>query len=179
LGVEILSTGGTAQAITEAGLPVTQISDFTGSPEILSGRVKTLHPKIHGGILFRREDQGQVAEATRHGILPIDLVVVNLYPFQQTIARDDVIIQEAVENIDIGGPTLIRSAAKNYEYVAVVVDPAEYGHILDEMRIEGRTLSLATRRRLAISAFRHTADYDAAIHRYLSKTLGEPTAALG
>lgn len=175
LGVQILSTGGTARKITEAGASVTQISDYTGSAEILGGRVKTLHPKVHGGILFRREDQEHVEEAALHGIPPIDLVVVNLYPFQQTIARESFTIVEAIENIDIGGPTMIRSAAKNYESVAVAVDPREYGSILAEMRSHGGTLSLATRRRLAISAFRHTAEYETAIHQYLSRTLAEET----
>ena len=169
LDVQILSTGGTARTITQAGIPVTQISDYTGSAEILGGRVKTLHPKVHGGILFRREDQEQVAEAIWHGIPPIDLVVVNLYPFQQTIAREGVTIEEAIENIDIGGPTMIRSAAKNHESVAIVVDPEEYEPIVAEMRSNGGSLSLATRRRLAIAAFCHTAEYDASIHQYISR----------
>ena len=171
LGVQLISTGGTARVIAEAGVPVTQISDYTGSPEILDGRVKTLHPKVHGGILFRREDQAQIGEAVLHGIPSIDLVVVNLYPFQQTIAREGVTLQEAIENIDIGGPTMIRSAAKNHEGVAVVVDPQDYEPILTEMRSHDGALSLATRRRLAVSAFRHTADYDQAIHSYLSRIL--------
>jgi phosphoribosylaminoimidazolecarboxamide formyltransferase/IMP cyclohydrolase len=179
LGVEILSTGGTARTISEAGILVTQVSDYTESPEMLNGRVKTLHPKVHGGILLRREDQEQVAEASLHGILPIDLVVVNLYPFQRTVSREGVTVQEAIENIDIGGPTMIRSAAKNHESVAVVVDPDEYGPVLVEMRGNGGTLSLATRRRLAISAFRHTADYDIAVHRYLSRALTEGSPAYG
>jgi len=176
LGVEIISTGGTARQIAEAGIPVTQISEYTGSPEILGGRVKTLHPKVHGGILFRREDQAQIAEAISHGIPPIDLVVVNLYPFQQTIAKEGTTLDEAIENIDIGGPTMIRSAAKNHESVAVVVDPAEYGALLAEMRETNGTLSQATRRRLAVSAFQHTAEYDTAIHQYLSAVAKESVA---
>ncbi len=168
LGVHIISTGGTARKLTEAHVPVTQISEYTGSPEILNGRVKTLHPKVHGGILFRREDQAQIAEAISHSIPPIDLVVVNLYPFQQTVAKADVSLEDAIENIDIGGPTMIRSAAKNHEAVAVVVNPAEYQPILAEMRQNGGSLNLNTRRSLAVSAFRHTADYDNAIHEYLS-----------
>jgi len=175
LQVQIISTGGTARTLSQAGVEVTQISDYTGSPEILGGRVKTLHPKVHGGILFRREDQAQMHEAVQHGIPPIDLVVVNLYPFQRTILRENVTLEEAIENIDIGGPTMIRSAAKNHEGVAVLVNPAEYGPILAEMREYDATLSLLTRRRLAVEAFRHTAEYDTAIHSYLSTILEKQT----
>jgi len=175
LQVQIISTGGTARTLSQAGVEVTQISDYTGSPEILGGRVKTLHPKVHGGILFRREDQAQIHEAVRYGIPPIDLVVVNLYPFQRTISRENVTLEEAIENIDIGGPTMIRSAAKNHEGVAVLVNPAEYEPILAEMREHDATLSLITRRRLAVEAFRHTAEYDMAIYSYLSSILEKQT----
>jgi phosphoribosylaminoimidazolecarboxamide formyltransferase/IMP cyclohydrolase len=167
LGVEILSTGGTAAALRGAGIPVVQVSDFTGSPEILDGRVKTLHPKIHGGLLGRRDDAAHRAQMAANGIEPIDLVVVNLYPFEATVAKPDCSLEDAIENIDIGGPSMIRSAAKNHHDVAVAVDPAEYGPLLEEMQSSGGALSLATRQRLARRAFQATARYDGAIADYL------------
>src|SRR5207249_4256636 len=142
LGVEILSTGGTAAALEAAGLPVVQVSRYTGAPEILDGRVKTLHPKIHGGLLGRASPEHQ-AEMHAHGITPIDLVVVNLYPFRETVARDGVTLADAIENIDIGGPSMIRSAAKNHERVTVVVDPSDYPALLAELDGNGGATSLA------------------------------------
>jgi phosphoribosylaminoimidazolecarboxamide formyltransferase / IMP cyclohydrolase len=165
-GTQILSTGGTARALEEAGISVTPVSEVTGAPEILDGRVKTLHPKIHGGILGRPTDAHR-AEMSAHGIEAIDLVAVNLYPFEQTVAAEGTTRQDAVENIDIGGPAMVRSAAKNHERVAVVVDPDDYAGLIDELRTR-RELSEATRRRLACKAFAHTAAYDGAIAAYLS-----------
>jgi phosphoribosylaminoimidazolecarboxamide formyltransferase/IMP cyclohydrolase len=165
LGVEILSTGGTAAALTAAGIAVTQVSAHTGAPEILDGRVKTLHPKIHGGLLGRDVAAHQ-QEMMTHGIAPIDLVVVNLYPFEATIAKAGASLEDAIENIDIGGPAMLRSAAKNHERVAVVVDPGDYGWVIDALR--GGGLSAAQRLALARTAFSHTAAYDAAIAAYLS-----------
>jgi phosphoribosylaminoimidazolecarboxamide formyltransferase / IMP cyclohydrolase len=165
LGVEILSTGGTARLLTGAGVPVIEVSDFTGFPEMMDGRVKTLHPKIHGGILGRRgTDEAVMAD---NDIAPIDLVVVNLYPFEQTVARPDCDLQTAIENIDIGGPTLLRAAAKNHAAVTVVVDSADYPLLLDELRANGNAVSPATRYTLAVKAFEHTARYDGAIANYL------------
>ncbi len=165
LGVEILSTGGTRRVLLEAGIEALEVSDYTGFPEMMAGRVKTLHPKIHGGILARRDLDS--AEMTRHGIPPIDLVVVNLYPFENAIARPDCSLAEAIENIDIGGPTLLRAAAKNYRHVAVVVNPANYNGLLASLRAGGGALDEATRFRLAVAAFEHTAAYDGAIANYL------------
>lgn len=166
LGVEILSTGGTASALSTAGIPVTQVSAYTGAPEILDGRVKTLHPKIHGGLLGRATDAHR-AEMAKNQIEPIDLVVVNLYPFEATIARSGVSFDEAIENIDIGGPSMLRSAAKNHERVAVVVDPADYDAVIAELRA-AKQVSAARRLQLARKAFAHTAAYDASIAAYLS-----------
>jgi phosphoribosylaminoimidazolecarboxamide formyltransferase/IMP cyclohydrolase len=166
LEVELLSTGGTAQALAAAGLPVVQVSSYTGAPEILDGRVKTLHPKIHGGLLGRPTEEHQ-REMAAHGIAPIDLVVVNLYPFEATVARADVSLADAIENIDIGGPSMLRSAAKNCERVAVVVDPDEYPAIVDELRAGGGELGAPRRLALARKAFAHTAAYDAAIAGFL------------
>lgn len=165
LGVEIVSTGGTAKALREAGVPVTYISDVTGFPEILDGRVKTLHPTVHGGILALRNPD-HLAQLAKHNITPIDLVAVNLYPFRETIARPGVTLAEAIENIDIGGPTMVRSAAKNYENVLVIVNPERYHEVLEALRKgeAGRELRMA----LAREAFAHTASYDAAITAYLS-----------
>jgi len=169
LGVEILSTGGTCRALREAGLEVIEVSDKTRFPEIMDGRVKTLHPVIHGGLLGRRgTDDAVMAE---HGIEPIDLLVVNLYPFEQTIAREDATIDDAIENIDIGGPAMIRAASKNHASVAVVVDPTDYDTVLGAINDE--VLSPDMRRRLAAKAYAHTASYDTAITRYLSATLGD------
>ena len=167
LGFEILSTGGTKKSLAEAGVPVKSVSDVTGFPEILEGRLKTLHPKIHGGILGRRSEELHQKQMAEHDISPIDLVVVNLYPFAQTIAKEGVTLENAIENIDIGGPTMVRSAAKNYQDVAVVVNPARYQEIIDEMKEKG-SLSSETRFNLAVEAFTHTAEYDAVISGYLS-----------
>jgi phosphoribosylaminoimidazolecarboxamide formyltransferase/IMP cyclohydrolase len=166
LGVELIATGGTARTLAEAGLAVRPIEDVTGFPEILDGRVKTLHPAVHGGILARRE-QAHLAELEAQGITPIDLVAVNLYPFAETVAKPGTTLAEAVEQIDIGGVALLRAAAKNFAHVAVLSDPADYATVLAEMREQG-DLSIATRQRLALKAFRHTASYDAAISRYLT-----------
>ncbi len=166
LGVEILSTGGTAAAIREAGIEVTDVSEFTGSPEILDGRVKTLHPRLHAALLARRDDSAHMAALEAEGIEPIDLVAVNLYPFQRTIEKPDVTEREAVENIDIGGPTMIRAAAKNHNGVAIVVEPEAYDAVLEEIRSSGGEISTETRQWLANEAFAHTAAYDAAISRW-------------
>ncbi len=169
LGIEILSTGGTRRALLEANVPAIEVSERTGFPEIMDGRVKTLHPRVHGGLLGRRGvDDAVMAE---HGIEPIDLLVVNLYPFEATVARGDASLGEAIENIDIGGPAMIRAAAKNHESVAVVVDPADYDDLLERLRQGG--IDLEQRRRLAAKAFAHTAAYDAAITRYLGSVSGD------
>jgi phosphoribosylaminoimidazolecarboxamide formyltransferase/IMP cyclohydrolase len=170
-GFEILSTGGTARVLREAGVPVHEVSDVTGFPEILGGRVKTLHPVIHGGILARRTTE-HLAELAQLGIAPLDLVVCNLYPFEATVARPQVAVDEAVEEIDIGGVTLLRAAAKNFESVAVVCDPADYQGLAEELSTKGQ-IELESRRRLALKAFRHTAHYDAAIQAWLATALGE------
>jgi phosphoribosylaminoimidazolecarboxamide formyltransferase/IMP cyclohydrolase len=168
-GVEILSTGGTAKALQEAGVPTIEVSQFTGSPEILDGRVKTLHPKIHGGLLYLRGDKEHEKQAKAHGIEPIDIVVVNLYPFEATVAKAGVTLPEAIEQIDIGGPSMIRSASKNYQSVTVVTDPSDYQAVLDDMKEEGGSTSLSLRERLAIKAFTSTSAYDAAIADYLNR----------
>ncbi len=168
-GIEIISTGGTAKLLQSEGIACTEISSYTGSPEILDGRVKTLHPKVHGGLLFLRGNPAHEREAEANGIEPIDLVVVNLYPFQATISKEGVTLEEAIEQIDIGGPSMLRSAAKNYRSVTVVVDPADYGDVLESLRNdEGRT-TLKLRERLAIKVFVTTSKYDAAIANYLNK----------
>jgi len=166
LGFEVLSTGGTSKALREAGLAVTDVSDATGFPEIMDGRVKTLHPAIHGALLARRDLPEHMMTLERHGIAPIDVVCVNLYPFEKTVARPDATLEDAVENIDIGGPSMLRSASKNFDSVTVVVDPIDYDVVINELQ-SGSTL-LTTRKRLATKAFAHTAAYDAAITRYLS-----------
>jgi phosphoribosylaminoimidazolecarboxamide formyltransferase/IMP cyclohydrolase len=165
---EILSTGGTAKALRDAGIAVTEVADYTGFPEMLDGRVKTLHPKIHGGLLGRRDVATHVQAMQAHGIAPIDLVVVNLYPFAQTIARTGVSLEEAIENIDIGGPAMVRSAAKNYRDVAVITDPRDYGAVLEELKSANGALGLNTRFALAQKAFSHTAQYDSAISNFLT-----------
>ena len=165
--VEILSTGGTAKLLSAAGIPVVAVSEHTGSPEILDGRVKTLHPKIHGGILGRRDDRHHQEQMAAHHIAPIDMVVVNLYPFAATVARPDCSFADAIENIDIGGPSMVRSAAKNHHDVTVLVDPADYAVVLEEMRAGGGTVSVVTNTRLARKAFHTTAQYDGAIADYL------------
>ena len=167
-GVEIVSTGGTAKVLAEAGVPVRPIDDLTGFPEMMDGRVKTLHPKVHGGLLARRDVPSHMAAAEEHGIGMIDMVVVNLYAFEATIAKEGVTLEEAIENVDIGGPSMLRSAAKNFESVTVVTDPADYFRILEEMAMNKGCTLYATRRELATEAFRKTSVYDSAIWMYLS-----------
>lgn len=173
LGVEIISTGGTSTLLAKEGVPVIGISDVTGFPEIMDGRVKTLHPAVHSGLLAVRDNEEHTRQMKELGLDYIDLVVVNLYPFAATIAKPDVTYEEAIENIDIGGPTMLRSAAKNHAFVSVVVDSADYGQVLEEIRAGGDT-TLETRKRLAAKVFRHTAAYDALISDYLSKVTGDP-----
>ena len=167
-GVKLLSTGGTAKLLRDAGLQVTEIGDYTGFPEMLDGRVKTLHPKVHGGILARRDLPAHLATIAEHDIPTIDLVCVNLYPFRETVAQPDVTLADAIENIDIGGPAMVRSAAKNYTGVAIVTDPEDYAPLLGEMQANDGALSLATRFGLAKKAFTHTARYDSAIANWLT-----------
>jgi phosphoribosylaminoimidazolecarboxamide formyltransferase / IMP cyclohydrolase len=171
-GVELLSTGGTAKTLREAGLPVKDVSEHTGFPEMLDGRVKTLHPMIHGGLLFRRDLPAHVAQATAHGIEPIDLVVVNLYAFSATVAREGVTREEAIENIDIGGPSMLRSAAKNHAAVTVVCDPDDYDTVSREMQAHGGATTPELRARLATKVFDLTASYDRAIADYLGAGSG-------
>jgi phosphoribosylaminoimidazolecarboxamide formyltransferase/IMP cyclohydrolase len=166
-GVKILSTGGTARTIRDGGVPVTEISDYTGFPEMMDGRVKTLHPKVHGGLLGLRDNPAHREMMEEYGIKPIDLVVVNLYQFEKTVAQEGVTLDEAIENIDIGGPAMLRSSAKNYRDVTVIVDPADYGVVLEEMKQNGGETTLETRFRLAKKVFRLTHGYDGAITRYL------------
>ncbi len=168
-GFDLVSTGGTHMAIADAGIPVQQVADLTGSPEILDGRVKTLHPKIHGGILARRDLPSHAAQLAEHGIDPIDVVVGNLYPFVQTVGRPGVTLDDALENIDIGGPTMIRAAAKNFPYVVVVVDPSDYDWVAERLSHGKDALSLNERKALARKAFQHVALYDTAISRYLGE----------
>ena len=170
-GLEIISTGGTKKALDEAGVPSLAIEEVTGFPEMMDGRVKTLHPKIHGGLLGRRDLDSHMAAMRSHGITEIDLVVVNLYPFKETIEKTDVTEAEAIENIDIGGPSMLRSGAKNFASVAVVVDPADYELVLTELQAGGTTLG--TRKYLAAKVFRHTAAYDALIAGYLTNAVGD------
>jgi phosphoribosylaminoimidazolecarboxamide formyltransferase / IMP cyclohydrolase len=167
-GIDLLSTGGTAGMLRNAGLQVTEIGDYTGFPEMLDGRVKTLHPKVHGGILARRDLEEHAQALARHGIPEIDIVVVNLYPFAQTVSNPDCSLEDAIENIDIGGPTMVRAAAKNWQHVAIVTDPADYAPLLSEMASAGGAISAETRFRLARRAFSHTAAYDGAISNYLT-----------
>ncbi len=167
LGVELISTGGTAKTIREAGVSVKDVSDLTGFPEMMDGRVKTLHPKVHGGILAIRENPQHLEAMNANGIVPIDLVVVNLYAFEKTVARPGVRLEEAIENIDIGGPTLLRASAKNYKYVTVVVDPADYGLVLKEIKENAGGTTLSTRFYLAKKIFALTSAYDKAITEYL------------
>jgi phosphoribosylaminoimidazolecarboxamide formyltransferase/IMP cyclohydrolase len=166
-GAEIVSTGGTARALAQAGIPIREVADFTGFPEMLDGRVKTLHPKIHGGILGIRDREEHVKAMQRYGIVPIDLVAVNLYAFEKTVARPDCTVADAIDNIDIGGPTLLRAAAKNYQYVTVIVDPSDYPRVIEEMRQSGGSVSPETNFGLAAKVFRCTHEYDGAIARYL------------
>jgi len=166
-GVELLSTGGTAKMLRESGVPVVEVSDYTGFPEMLDGRVKTLHPKIHGGILGRRDLDSHRQQMAQHAIAPIDLVVVNLYQFEKAVARPGCTLEDAIENIDIGGPTLLRAAAKNFDAVTVVMDPADYPAVMEEMQAHQGATTLASRFRLARKVFALTSAYDAAITAYL------------
>ena len=170
-GAEILSTGGTAKVLQDAGVAVIEVAEHTGFPEILNGRVKTLHPKIHGGLLGRRSVEAHVRQMEEQGIEPIDVVVVNLYPFESTIARPGCTFEEAIEQIDIGGPSMLRSAAKNHEDVLVVVDPQDYQRVLEEL--QAGTVSLSLRRELAQKVFAHTARYDSLIGNYFHSQLTE------
>ncbi len=167
-GVQIFSTGGTKKHLEACGIPVTDVSEYTGFPEMMGGRLKTLHPKVHGGILCRRDDEADMKSASEHGIEPFELVVVNLYPFEATIAKKGVTDAEAIENIDIGGPTMVRAAAKNHKFVGVVTSASQYARVLEEIQATG-ALSLQLRRSLARDAFAHTAGYDAAIARYFAE----------
>ena len=176
LGIEILSTGGTSKALAAAGIPVRDVSDFTGFPEMLDGRVKTLHPRVHAGLLHLRDHAEHLATMKAHGLDPIDLVCVNLYPFEQTVAKPDVTFEEAIENIDIGGPTMLRSAAKNHAFVTVVTDPADYARVIDELKTNGGNTTPATRRMLAQKVYAQQARYDAAIASYLSGHVEAATA---
>ncbi|MFC2949502.1 bifunctional phosphoribosylaminoimidazolecarboxamide formyltransferase/IMP cyclohydrolase [Virgibacillus sediminis] len=171
LDVEIISTGGTLKAIKEAGIPATPIDDVTGFPEIMDGRVKTLHPKVHGGLLGKRSNKSHIAQMEENGISPIDIVVVNLYPFKQTLEKEGVSEEDIIENIDIGGPSLLRSAAKNFEDVTVVVDPADYSDVL--VGLKENSLDTQKRKSLAAKVFRHTANYDAMIANYFSGQTGD------
>ncbi|MGP4072774.1 bifunctional phosphoribosylaminoimidazolecarboxamide formyltransferase/IMP cyclohydrolase [Piscibacillus sp. B03] len=170
-GIEIISTGGTRKILEEANVPVIGISEVTGFPEILNGRVKTLHPNVHAGLLAKRSEESHLSQLEEQQIQPIDYVVVNLYPFKETISKEDVTFDDAIENIDIGGPTMLRSAAKNHEDVTVVVDPDDYEQVLNELK--GNGISLELKRNLAAKVFRHTAHYDALIADYLTKQTGE------
>ncbi len=166
-GTEVLSTGGTFKTLADAGVAVKTVDSYTGHPEIMDGRVKTLHPKIHGGILALRDNPSHVRDMDDNGISGIDMVVVNLYPFRETIAKPDVTLADAIENIDIGGPTMVRSSAKNHKFVTIVVDPSDYEIVMKEIESQGG-VTLKTRERLAVKAFGHTASYDAAITEYLT-----------
>jgi len=168
LGVEILSTGGTAKKMREAGIEVRDVSDFTGFPEMLDGRVKTLHPLVHGGILNQRENPKHQKQCQEYGIKDIDIVAVNLYAFEKTVADPNCSLADAIENIDIGGPTLLRASAKNFRDVTVIVDPADYAQVLAEIRENGNT-TLKTRFRLAVKVFQLTSSYDTAIANWLTK----------
>lgn len=172
LGYEIVSTGGTKKMLAEAGVPVKGVTDVTGFPEILEGRVKTLNPFIHGGLLAKHGEPDHQKQLEEHNIQPIDIVCVNLYPFQQTIAKPDVTTEDAIENIDIGGPAMLRASAKNHEYVTVIVDSSDYDQVLSELKSDGKT-TLETRRKLAAKVFRHTAAYDAMIAGFMTDLSGE------
>lgn len=168
-GISFLSTGGTSKILREASLTVTDVSEYTGFPEMMDGRVKTLHPKVHGGLLGVRTNAEHVATMKAHGIQNIDMVVINLYPFQKTVAKPDCTFEDAIENIDIGGPAMLRSAAKNHESVTVIIDPADYAPVLAEMKENGGTVSVSTNHRLAAKVFETTSAYDRSIAEYLSK----------
>lgn len=167
-GIEILSTGGTAKKMRENGITVKDVAEFTGFPEMLDGRVKTLHPKVHGGILFLRGNTSHEEQMAKHGLQQVDLVAVNLYAFDKATSDPDCTVANAIENIDIGGPTMLRAAAKNFQYVTVIVDPADYPQVVAEIKEHGNTI-LATRFRLAVKVFQLTSTYDTAIAAWLSK----------
>ena len=171
MGVELLSTGGTARALRDAGVPVRDVSDYTGFPEMLDGRVKTLHPKVHGGLLSRRNNPKDMEEIKKHGIDTIDMVVVNLYPFEETVSKPGVSFEDAIENIDIGGPTMLRSASKNFQDVAVLIDPSDYEKVIQEIKDLKGDLSYKTRLQLAKKVFAHTSRYDTIITEYLTKII--------
>lgn len=168
-GVKFMSTGGTAKLLRDAGLKVQDVSEYTGFPEMLDGRVKTLHPKVHGGLLGIRTNPEHVKVMKAHGIEEIDMVIINLYPFKQTIAKEGCTLEEAIENIDIGGPTMLRSSAKNFEFVTVVIDPADYKPVLEEMKKSNGEVSKTTNFRLAVKVFQTTHEYDGMITAYLRK----------
>lgn len=178
LGVRLLSTGGTAKLLSDAGLPVTEVAELTGFPEMLDGRVKTLHPKVHGGLLARRDLPEHMAALHRHAITTIDILVVNLYPFEQTVARAGCTLEDAIENIDIGGPAMVRSGAKNWKDVAVLTDASQYGKVLDELKASGQ-VSRQTKFRLSVAAFNRISNYDAAISDYLSALQEDPGSSPG
>ena len=167
LGVEILSTGGTAKALRAAGIPVVEVSDYTGFPEMMDGRVKTLHPKVHGGLLARRYNPKDMEDLKKHGIKTIDLVVVNLYPFEATVAKPGVTLDDAIENIDIAGPAMLRAASKNYQDVAVVIDPNDYSRVIAEMKANNGAVTAKTKLALAQKVFASTSRYDGHIAQYL------------
>jgi phosphoribosylaminoimidazolecarboxamide formyltransferase / IMP cyclohydrolase len=168
-GAELLSTGGTAAQLRKSGIPVTEVSDYTGFPEMMDGRVKTLHPKIHGGLLALRDNDAHMQALRKHGIKTIDMVVINLYRFEDTIAKEGCTLEQAIENIDIGGPSMLRAASKNYRFVSVVTDPADYPKIIAEMKQTGGKISEKTNFELAKKTFLLTAHYDSAISNYLAK----------
>ena len=176
-GIEIISTGGTARAIAEAGIPVTDVSAVTGFPEMMDGRVKTLHPAVHGGLLALRDHPAHLDAMNVHGIRPIDLLVVNLYAFEKVVADPNTHLEHAIENIDIGGPAMLRSASKNYRSVAVVTDPAQYSGFIDHLRQNSGSTRLQFRLNLAVTAFARTASYDAVVHRYLARQLADDSEA--
>ncbi|MCI5225585.1 MAG: IMP cyclohydrolase [Candidatus Electrothrix sp. AX2] len=177
MGIEILSTGGTAKKMRDNGIAVKDVSEFTGFPEMLDGRVKTLHPLVHGGILHQRKNADHQQQCTEHGIKPIDIIAVNLYAFEKTVADPDCSLDDAIENIDIGGPTMLRAAAKNFRDVTVIVDPADYDQVLTEIRDTGNT-TLKTRFKLAVKVFQLTAAYDTAIADWLVKVDADSNPAL-
>lgn len=175
-GTTIISTGGTAKALTDAGIPVTPIDQVTGFPEMMDGRVKTLHPKIHGGLLALRDKEDHAASLAEHAITPIDLVCVNLYPFEKTIANPDVTDADAIEQIDIGGPSMVRSSAKNHAYVTIVTDPAQYDQVANDIEHNEGSTTLGLRRSLASAAFTRTAEYDTAISTWMKSRFAEHPA---
>ncbi len=177
-GFDIISSGGTAKTLKDAGIPVTKVSDYTGSPEILGGRVKTLHPKIHGGILARKDLPEHLTDLEANGIRGIDLVVVNLYPFEQTIANPNVSLEDAIENIDIGGPAMVRASAKNHAHLTILTNPNQYDRYLEEFKAQNGNVSLKFRQQTALAAFQHTAAYDSAISAYLTEQIADESAAV-